>query len=277
MTNKWSRMAGLLVLASIGAVGTIAAQDSAAQEVAIPSLTLEGRHLELRGILHRPSGEGPFPALVLLYGSEGMTHAAPPAVEQHAQWVERIAAWGYVALELDSASPRGRDSNDDFVKPSVRSHDAYAAKSYLSKLPFVDPGRVGVIGWSHGAIAALSIIDAAYPRETGANPFQAAVAFYPICHRLLRPDTPLLVLTGRKDDISLASLAESLEADSKKANWKQEFSVAIYPNATHAFDFEGLAGGYDDPYGHHLEYDPEAAADAIGRTKDFFAKYVGGR
>lgn len=155
---------------------------------------------------------------------DGRTPPTPPVVEQHAQWVESFVAWGYVVVELDSATARGRDSNDDFVKPSMRSRDA----------------------------------------------------FYPICHRLIRPDTPLFVLTGRKDDISRVSLAESLESDSRKSKWTQEFALTIYPNATQAFDFEGLAGGYDDPYGHHIEYDPEASADAVARTRDFFAKYLGG-
>jgi dienelactone hydrolase len=203
-----------------------------------------------------------------------MTHAAPQALAQHALWARRFVDWGYVALELDSATPRGRDSNDGLVTFSMRSRDAYAAKSYLSTLPFVDPERVGVIGWSHGAIAVLTIVDAAFFREKTASPFKAAVAFYPICRKLIRPDTPLLVMTGRKDDQCRASLAESLAEEAKNAGWKEEFSLIIYPNATHAFDFEELAGGYDDPYGNHMDYDPEATADAVIRARDFFSKHM---
>jgi hypothetical protein len=82
-------------------------QTIAAREVTIPSpsRTEAGGQLQLPGILHKPGGDGPFPALVMLVGCEGNTHPAPPLAKQHAQWVDRVVGWGYVALELDSFSP----------------------------------------------------------------------------------------------------------------------------------------------------------------------------
>ena len=50
--------------------------------------------------------------------------------------------------------------------------------------------------------------------------------------------------------------------------------MTIYPNAYHSFDMEGLDL---EMSGRHYRYDPEAAADAIVRTKDFLAKYTGAR
>lgn len=179
-------LAGLLLLILGAAVQTIAAQEVT---IPSPSHTKAGGKLQVPGILHKPGGDGPFPALVFLVGCEGNTHPAPPLAKQHAQWVDRLVGWGYVTLELDSFTPRDRDSCDKAgtVSEDMRALDAYAAKSYLSTLPFVDPNNVGVIGWSHGGQTILTIIDASSgPRLMNnlVSPFKAAVAFYPYCHSL---------------------------------------------------------------------------------------------
>ncbi len=121
----------------------------------------------------------------------------------------------------------------------------------------------------------MSVIDRSV-RDKNEGPFKAAVAFYPYCHALTDPDTPVLVLIGRKDDWCPASLAESLDRDYKNSHWKSEFSLTVYPNAFHAFDVElppvikyGMSF-----MGHHLEYDPQATSDAIIRTRSFLAKYL---
>jgi len=242
-------------------------QAIAAQEVAVPSRTEAEGQLQVPATLHKPGGDGPFPALVFLVGSEGVADPAPPVAKQHAQWIDRLVGWGYVVLVVDSFTPRGMS-----VTPDMRSLDSYAAKTYLSTLPFVDRNKVGVIGWSHGGWTIMTIIDA-FHREKTVSPFRVAVAFYPRCHPLVNPDTPVLVLIGRKDQQVRPDLAESLARDYRSSNWKQEFSLTVYPNATHGFDIEGFEGGFDFA-GSHMEYDPTATDDAIGRTQDFLAKYL---
>jgi dienelactone hydrolase len=88
------------------------------------------------------------------------------------------------------------------------------------------------------------------------------------------------VLIGRKDDWTPASMAERLGAEYKNLGWKPEFSLTVYPNAFHGFDVEpppGALKGEIDIEGHHFDYDPQEAADAITRTKSFLAKYLGAR
>jgi dienelactone hydrolase len=102
---------------------------------------------------------------------------------------------------VDSFSPRGPSNiceGSSTVSDDMISHDAYSAKAYLSALPLVDPQRIAVMGWSYGGWAVMKIIDGYYRDET-VSPFKAAVAFYPYCHSLYKPDTPLLVLIGKKD------------------------------------------------------------------------------
>ncbi len=129
------------------------------------------------------------------------------------------------------------------------------------------------MGWSHGGWAVMKIIDGYYRDKTVA-PFKAAVAFYPYCQPLYEPDTPLLVLIGKMDDWCPSSYCESLRQYGAYNDSKYEFTLKVYPNASHAFDFEGLK---EDSFGHHAEYDPEAASDAISQSKDFLARYLAAR
>jgi len=256
------------------AVLAAAVQAAALQDVTVPTQTAAGE-LQLPGILHRPAGDGPFPAVVMLCGCGGVS--GPDAAHQSA-WAERLVGWGYVALQVDSFSPRGPGSicdNTGSVSDDMRAGDAFAAKSYLSTLSFVDANNIAVLGFSHGAWAVMRVIDSSY-RDKKVTPFKAAVAFYPYCHPLVDPDTPVLTFVGRKDDWSPASLAESLGREYKNWSWKPDFSLTVYPNATHGFDDEGLRGGVDF-MGHHLEYDSTATTDAIARTRAFLAKYIARR
>ena len=92
-----------LLLIVLGAT----AQTIAAQQLTIQSRTEAGAQLQLPAVLHKPSGNGPFPAVVVLFGCEGVANPDPLDGKQQAQWIERLLGWGYVALVLDSFTPRG--------------------------------------------------------------------------------------------------------------------------------------------------------------------------
>ena len=115
----------------------------------------------------------------------------------------------------------------------------------------------------------MSIIDAVY-RDREVKAFKAAIAFYPFCDGSIKRDTPLLILIGAKDDWCPSRLCER-RTDGRLDGGDYELQLAVYPNAYHGFDYEELPV---DLYGHHTEYDPEASADAIIRTRDFLAKYL---
>ena len=127
-----------------------------------------------------------------------------------------------------------------------------------------------MIGWSHGGWAVMAIVDGVY-RDEDREPFQAAIALFPPWEFLARLDTPLLVLIGEKDNFSFASRFERSTSSDNMKGLKVEFSPKIFPNAHHAFDFEGVK---KDAYGIHSEYNPRASRDAIAQTKDFLAKYL---
>jgi dienelactone hydrolase len=244
-----------------------------------------GQTLQLPGILHQPPGDGPYPAVVMLSGHGGWAGGGANADHQ-AFWARKLVQWGYVALQVDSFLPRGPRAREmGEVTSQMTACDAYAAKAWLSKLNFVNPDSIGVIGWSHGGIAVLDIIDSAraLQREVAGgglgatvrkmDPFKVAVAFYPYAHPLSAPDTPLLVLIGARDDICPARFAPTIGPG--YVGTGLEMSLTIYPNAYHAFDVEAVGERGIRIDGHHLQYDPQATADALQRTRDFLRKHIG--
>jgi len=240
----------------------------AAEEVSIRN-SENGRSLPLPGVLHKPGGAGPFPAVVMLVGYGGYAGGGPNADHQSA-WAGKLVEWGYVALQVDSYSPRGPALNPDYAGSLTISRDAFAAKSYLSALPYVDPENIAIVGWSMGGTAALKVIDAHF-RQEGMIPFQAAVAFYPVSYPVYKPDTPLLILIGDKDGICKPESSILLAKKYEEKGWKPAMTLVVYPGAGHAFDLEGIDLMWS---GHHLKYDPQAAADATERTRDFLAMHL---
>jgi dienelactone hydrolase len=230
--------------------------------------TFGGGALNLTARLKKPDGDGPFPAIVLLHGCGGI------APKRDHRWAERLSGWGYVTLQVDSFRPRGlssvctysgRDAADILQK---RVTDAYDAKRYLAGLPFVDRSRIAVMGWSHGGITTLETLH----RKT-ADPFRAAIAFYPSCRRMLTGlNAPLLILIGEADDWTPAARCVEMMPQVQAAS---EVALKVYPGAYHGFDTLGANTNVRGSSGmHHMQYQPEAEADSIIRVGAFFGKYL---
>ena len=229
------------------------------------SRNLLGNQVKLLGKLTEPGGKGPFPAVVMLHGCSGIK-------SREDVWAERLASWEYVALQVDSFTPRGHKNlcgHPRTIPPDTRAQDAHDASSYLDGLPFVDHKRVAVMGWSHGAWTTLHTISEKTRIEKRGDPFKAAIAFYPYCNILLEDlSSPLLILIGKRDDWCPADKCSDM-MPSRKAT--HEVILKIYPGAYHCFDWEGMDKVYK---GHRLLYDPAATADAIFQVKEFLAKYL---
>lgn len=221
----------------------------------------------LSGTLGKPKGEGPFPAVVLLHGCAG-PH------DHHSVWASRLRRWGYVTLIVNSLSPRGVKNicgkgEGRIVSPLTRAQDAYNAKSYLARLPFVDPNRIAVIGWSHGARSTIEVVTRTLRRE---KPFRAAVAFYPYCDYYLNyVNAPLIILIGELDDWTPS--VNCSQAVPSEGETIHEIILKVYPGAYHSFDNPVHFGGrwYR---GHLLSYNKKATADSIFQVKKFLAKHL---
>ncbi len=225
-------------------------------------VTFKGEDREaVTGKLMKPEGKGPFPAVILLHGLDEMD-------KHYDTWAERLASWGYVTLQIDDFGPRGKSSLSD--PPSRRANDICSAESYLAAQAYVDPKRIGAMGWSRrgsSTLAALCAKDS--PRQHKKYPLRAVVAFYPYCFRSLASlEFPLLILIGELDDFSQAGTCE--ERMPKKKS-RHEVILKVYPGAYHGFDAEGVNTEYMD---HRIQYNPAAAADSIVQVKAFLAKHM---
>jgi dienelactone hydrolase len=210
--------------------------------------------------LTKPDGKGTFPAIILLHGSIGFD-------QHYDDWAARLASWGYVALLLDGFGPRGPSSLSN--PPSTLAQDICYAKSYLTELPFVDPERIGVIGWSQRGSSALATLCVRFPSLQKEHPFRAVITFYPYCFRALADlDFPLLILIGELDDRVPVSLCMERMPHKRTEN---EVILKVYPRAYHGFDIEGIDTGYLD---RRYRYNPTAAADSMIQVKDFLAKHL---
>jgi dienelactone hydrolase len=231
-----------------------AAPKSAPAQIREQAVRFPGADVELSGILFEPApaaaGGERRPAAVLMHGCGGMLTSRGLLPQGRRDWAERMARRGYVALMVDSFTPRGFRSVCEIVgseRPAqpweTRVADAYAALDYLVTRADVDPKHVLVVGWSHGGSTVTGVVrpEALGRRVTGPH-FRAAIAFYPGCTRPLRLKSyrttmPMLILHGEEDDWTPVAPCIALAETLKSSRFPPE--LIVYPGAYHGFDAPG--------------------------------------
>ena len=209
----------------------------------------------VQGVLYAPSGNGPFPALIVIHEWWGLN-----------DWVKeqasKLADQGYVTLAIDLY--RGKvATTPDMAHEIMRgvpddraARDLHAAVEFLAAQSNVSKNKIGVIGWCMGGGYALN---AALHEST----LKAAVINYG--HLATDPaqlasiNAAILGIFGGKDrGIPVDDINKFADA-LKKAGKKVE--IKIYPDAGHAFENPNNKEGFraDD------------AADAWKRTVAFLA------
>jgi dienelactone hydrolase len=198
-----------------------------------------------RMVLLKPSGEGPFPAVVMVHQCAGLNQAVLARAR-------KAVSMNYVVLLIDSLSPRGVTTV------------CYGPKEGVNL--FRDKDRIALVGFSWGAMVGLLASSPHYVKALKAGPGFAAVAsFYPGCYLISPPNRPpfeivnadiahpLLVLMGEADtETPAVECVEKLEAI-KKAGAPVEWHV--YPATTHCWDCQQLDGVRKiDVRGHQVEY-----------------------
>jgi dienelactone hydrolase len=224
-----------------------------------------GAGAAINGYLSKPSGQGPFPAVVFLHSCLGLP------VDRNAIGT-MIASWGYVGLFVDDFATRGLKQTCTVDFPEGVA-DAYGALNYVAKVPFVDRTRIAALGYSQGADTALTIASgrfaSAFALPQGAR-FKAAAAFYPPCVNQggARLVLPTLIVVGDRDDVTPAADCARLADAQPRGTSKLKFVVLA--GADHAFDNPGFADGAR-VYGMRLKYDGAAAEQAKAELLRFLA------
>ena len=263
----------------------------ASTHVTFPNAT-PGTALHVPAHEYRPRGDGPFPGVVLLHGCGGVS----TSTHQWARWFRRQ---GYVALIVDSWTPRGFSDGCPATAPdpdaTERFDDAIGALVFLRSRPYVDGARVGAIGWSNGGVYSMAVVNGPSlerARRRGVTipepGFMAAIGVYPGGCASLAPELsvrPVLVLMGDVDDWTRPGPCVDLVASQRARG--ADATIVLYHGAYHYFDVEGQArteltdvandNRPNSCCGATVGYDPEAAADAFRRVAVFFGRYLAPR
>jgi dienelactone hydrolase len=244
------------------------------------------------GRLSKPDGAGPFPALVLLHGCQGVS----PQVKDWARW---LADRGYVAFVVDSFGPRHEpadckaDDGNPAAPDTERFDDAIGALKYLQAQSFVIPERVASFGWSQGGEFAMSVINGPTLERARARGvalprvgYAAAIAMYPggcLDYAKELVIRPLLLLIGGSDDWTPPRYCREMAANMKARG--ADVTLVEYPAAYHYFDVVGqqktVLKEIEQPfnlgtYGVTVAYDADAAADAHRQVETFLARVLKG-
>jgi uncharacterized protein len=139
-------------------------------------VTYDAGDLTISGVLLRPTGEGPFPGIVLNHG-----YIEPSAYRPGqglAREQDRLARAGFVVLHTDYRGHADSDEPvDDFDRESRLGYtrDAIHAVLALEREPYVDPDRMAMLGRSMGGGVTLNAL-VTYPDLVEAAVIYASVS-----------------------------------------------------------------------------------------------------
>jgi dienelactone hydrolase len=252
-----------LAAAAVAIVASVAiARASAAPQRADVTFPSQTPGLRLQGTLYRPSASRA-PAVVIMSGTSGREGFA----NWETPWALRLQRAGYVALVVDSFTPRGLAFSQHWrLSREARGRDALDAGAFLAGQPFVLAKKIGVIGRSGGGSAVLSAVVA-----MGRQPFKMAVADYGYCQlsygswngaaTIYRTSVPLLITIGTQDTHVPVASCVALGANARRAG--EPVTLHTYAGAEHAFD---------TLYGNGT---PAQQADIVNLIAAFISAYVG--
>lgn len=136
---------------------------------------------ELNGWMLRPATLEPgrkYPVLIDIYGGPGSQTVQNQYDPFYDCWRQMLVQKGVIVVSIDNRGTGGRGR--DFKKCTqlqlgkYETEDQIAAARYLGTLPYVNPDRIGIWGWSFGGYLSTSCI------LKGADVFKMAMAVAPV-------------------------------------------------------------------------------------------------
>lgn len=218
-----------------------------------------GRH-KMRSELVMPEGSGPFPAVLILHTSSGVSPS-------NFDYAKQLAQKGYASLipyyfEANYIQQASRGSALNERAEDVLA-DLQAALKLLKGDPRIDKDRIGAVGFSMGGYWSL-VLAAKGDVQAGVSYYGVLSGFglnkgsarYQFRDVFDEHSSPVLILHGEMDTTQPVAGAHRLSALLGRKN--STFEKYIYPSAGHNFEI----------------YRNDAAADAWNRTLAFFEKYL---
>lgn len=218
----------------------------------------------IEATVSKPSGVGPFPAVILLHGCGGIN---PYSMAVLTGYADHFNAQGYVTVIADSFSQRTKKDVCEYpnlVSVLDRTEDAYSILRWLNATGYVIPNRVALLGQSHGGGTILAVAEHQYRQD---EHFAGGIALYPWCPDGPNPTKfPLLVLIGGLDSWTPAGRCTPYAE--RVAGLGHQIEYHVYPNAAHAYD---MRGPMRVDHNHLLGWNGEAALDTSERIDRFLA------
>lgn len=255
---------------------------------AYPAFATGGeRPLLVGGKLSVPVEAPPAPAVLICHGSDGVD----PRGAFHS---EALNAAGIATFEIDMWAARGvaRGALARPRSPIETLPEAFAATRFMAEQPEIDATRIGVLGFSWGAVVSLLM---ATRRSQGAlgqgsPPLTAHAALYPVCWAyetvpgLSLVDlsgAPILIQTGDADAYDDPDGLDQLLARLPEAS-RAVIRGVTHKGAGHGFDRDAPARTIEDPFAHKgqggpvlMAFHPEAARAARETNVAFFREAFG--
>ena len=213
---------------------------------------------EMRGYLVQPSGDGPFPSVLVMHENRGLN----PHIEDVAR---RAAVAGFLALAPDGLAPvGGYPGNDDDGRAMQRELDAdELAQDMINSARFLkshalSTGALGATGfcWGGGMTNRLAV-------ELGSD-LDAGVPFYgaaPDPADVSRIEAAMLIIYADTDP-RINAMWPDYEAALQRAG--VDYEMEMYPGTLHGFHNNSTP-----------RYNETAAGLAWNRTVGFFRRHLG--
>ncbi len=268
--REFLKRASVITIAGVSALAmaqSLLPRYAEAQTISFTDKRIKGLYVEypspggtsgkMRGYLVQPSGDGPFPAVVVIHENRGLN----PYVEDVAR---RAAVEGFLALAPDGLSPvGGYPGNDDDGRSLQRSLDqAKLRQDMVNSATYVkshklSTGKLGATGfcWGGGTTNFLAV--------TLGSDLQAGVPFYgaaPKAEDVANIKAPMLIQLAENDD-RINAMWPDYEA-ALKANGVT-YEQHSYPGTRHGFHNNSTP-----------RYNEAAANLAWERTMAFFKKHL---
>jgi pimeloyl-ACP methyl ester carboxylesterase len=172
----WGTAALFVALGCASKVSPAFAADSQASAISTDIEYVGYQGLTLKGTFLKPSGDGPFPAMLLLPGSgpsDRNSNQQGLQINVLKDIAESLAKNGVATLRFDKRAvagtyqamfPKDIAALNDFFSWQAFVGDAEASYNALKKQPGVDPNRVGILGHSEGGAITLAMAQDTHPR-----------------------------------------------------------------------------------------------------------------
>lgn len=238
--SRWVVTVALLTAVVIGSAQTIEFT-SLNRKQGFPAL-LEHRGQfsdKISGVFARPAGAtGNVPAMVIMHSSGGINATTW-------EWSNFFLQMGIATFVVDSFGPRGivtSTVDQSQLNYGASVADALLALKVVAGQPGIDSKRIGVIGFSRGALAAATSsfenLRAAVLGSDSTLKFALHVPYYGGCTQVATTTgSPMLFFVGKDDDfVSAASCTFAVgKLKEKGANIAD---YVQYPNTYHSFDVD---------------------------------------